>query len=174
MSRSSRREPPAARDLLFLTPLTSTRPPPSKQTLPPPSPTSPPAPDRSLILRWGGGWGVGGYKIGGLKLFAAPPLSRQGKTFAHTPLPENFLCAPPPPPRLPLWLNVQAPALKLPQNSLCPPSFTLQHGQIFPPPPRPLFVGVKLHLPPPAIHPPPPVINDRSVSSRHPVVGGRL
>ena len=76
--------------------------------------------DRSLITRVGGG----GYKMG-------------------KPRVQNCL-------RPPLvWIKLQAPVLKLPQNLLCPPSAWLRLFLPSPPPPPPhfLLVGVKLHLP---------------------------
>ena len=66
----------------------------------------------------------------------------------------------PPPPSV--WLHLQATAQKLPQNLLCP-SFIMAKTFSAPPP---LFVGIKLHMPPlPFCSPPPPlpVISDQSL-----------
>ena len=93
-------------------------------------------------------------KIYGPNILRPPPPSRQGKTFLV--------------PALLVWLRFEAPLLKLPQKVLPPPPRTHTHlsmGQTCSAPP--LFVGVKLHLPPPpsqflALPPPPSVINGRS------------
>ena len=50
-----------------------------------------------------------------------------------------------------VWLKLEAPVLKLPQNLLCLP-FSMANTlcATSPPPPQvPLFEGIKLHLPPP-------------------------
>ena len=79
---------------------------------------------------------------------------------------ETFCAAPPPPPPQvrvklvtppppSLWLKLQAPMLKPPQNFLCPP---FRMAKTFSAPPPPFFVGVKLHMPSPLLFcsPPPP------------------
>ena len=74
-----------------------------------------------------------------------PPSSRQVKTCCPPPPFKGWkLFAPPS-----LWLKLQAPVLKLHQNCLCPPPFSMAKS----PPPPPFFVGVKLHL-----SPPPPIL----------------
>ena len=60
------------------------------------------------------------------KLFAPPPQG--AKHSLHPPS---------------IWIKLQAPVLKLPRNFLCPP-FSMAKTLS-----APLFVGVKLHLPPP-------------------------
>ena len=106
-------------------------------------------------------------KIVGPKCFAPPP-SRQGKSFYAIPHPllkgGNLLWPPP------VWLKLQAPVLKLPQNLLYPPSGCLKLFQV--PPTAPFFIfciGVTLHLPLPScfIYPPPPstyIITDHFLS----------
>ena len=83
-------------------------------------------------------------KIAGLKLFALPPPSRQGKN-----------CCDPPS----IWLNFQASVLKLPQNVLC--THTPILGMAISTP----FVCVKIHLPPrPFCIPLLPILNARSLT----------
>ena len=109
-----------------------------------------------MVVVVGGGGGLQYVKIKGLKLFVPPRPSRQGKN-CHAPLLKcrNFMHPPPPS----VWLKLQVPMLKLPQNCLCPP-FSMT--RTFPPS---LFVGAKLHSPyTTGIHyhfvAPLPVIND--------------
>ena len=59
----------------------------------------------------------GGGEIAGLKLFAPPNPSRQGKSFCAPPFKEWKLVASPPT----IWLKLQATAKTLLQNFLCPP-----------------------------------------------------
>ena len=89
--------------------------------------------------------GLQNGKIVGPKHFAPPPPSRQGKAF----------CTHPPS----LWLKLQAPVLKLPQNFLCPPSAWLKR---FPPS---VLAGVNLTCPPSHFVAPLPVISDQSLIS---------
>ena len=92
--------------------------------------------DWSLITRRGGGLQNG--KIAG-RNFCAPPPSRQGKTFRPPPFKEWKLFATP----LKYGLNFKLLRKNYPKTFCAPPSAWLK---LFPSPP--LFVGVKLHVPP--------------------------
>ena len=96
---------------------------------------------KGLVINYREGGGLQNGKIAGPKPFAPPPApSRQGKTFRPPPpfkRVEN-ICAPPP-------FNtakISSYRLKLPQNFLCPHFSTAKRNS------APLFVGVKLHMPP--------------------------
>ena len=115
---------------------------------------------QGLVINYGEG---GGYKMGKSwvrNFLRPPPPSRQGKTFCPPPLLRSgkFSCPPT------KWLKLQASAYKLPQHLLCSP-FSMAKTISAPPP---IFVGVKLHMPPPLpfcsppplpfCSPPPPVL----------------
>ena len=94
----------------------------------------------------------GGYNMGNLRdqnFCTAPPTQDRVKLVAPPLLNGGHLLCPPS-----VWLKLQAPVLKLPQNLLCP-----------------LFQGFKLHLVPPPLQfcSPPflPVIDDQSLTSRN-------
>ena len=112
---------------------------------------------KGLVINHGEG-GATTWESHGSETFCAPPRDRV-KLFAPPPLLNGGNLLPPPPQSL--WLKPQAPMLKLPQNFLCPPSAWLKLFL------SPLFVGVKLHLPPlPFCNPPPlPVISDQSLNA---------
>ena len=95
--------------------------------------------DRSLITGRGGGtkW------INRRSKILAPPSLKTGLNVFTPPIFKGWQLLVPPS----SMVKTQAPVLKIPQNLLCPPlSGWLK---LFP---TPLFVGVKLHLPP--HHPP--------------------
>ena len=107
--------------------------------------------DWSLIT---GGGGLQNGKITGPNLFAPPPPPQDRITLFAAPLFKGWkLFAA----SLVLWLKLQAPVLKQPQNLLCPPPFSMAK--------TPFFVGVELHLPPPSrfVAPTLPIISDQSL-----------
>ena len=59
------------------------------------------------------------------------PLKKRVKLFASPLLNGGNFLRPPPPS---VWLKLQAPVLKLPQNLLCPPPFSMPKTLSAPPP----------------------------------------
>ena len=117
-----------------------------------------------------GGGGLQNRKIAGPKLVVPPPL-RRGKIYYPPPCFKGLF----PPP---VWLKLQAPMLKLPQN-LCPP-FRMQKNLLRPPP---SFCRGKTSLAPPPLPfccpppPPLPVIDDHSLirqSNVQPLESGQI
>ena len=98
------------------------------------------------VINYGEGGGGGGLQNGNNFLRSPPPFQDRVKLVA-APTPH--------PPSVPLRL--QAPMLKLPQNLLFPPSAL---SKLFVPP---LFIGVKLRLPPFCSPPPLLIISDHSL-----------
>ena len=99
--------------------------------------------------------------------FLRPPPSRQGNTFCAPLLKSGNFLRPPPLPSS-IWLKLPSYCIKLPQNLLCPPPFSMAKT-----PPPPFFRRDKIsHAPRPSsfVAPPPPlpIISDQSLRS-HPL-----